>query len=110
LPTFTQDISGRILNTSIDHRNIESENLGRTLSYSLFSEGKDSFDHAWFIDLDPGYLYDLNFSLGIGKANIDLSQIPVSKCKIKTASADVSLDYSAKTQNTERMDTLMVKI
>jgi len=110
LPSFTQNISGKILNTSIDHRNVESENLGKTLSYRLFSEGKNDFDHSWFIDLDPGYLYDLNFNLGIGKTNFDLSEIPVSKCKIKTASADVSLDYSARIPNSVRMDTMMVAI
>ncbi len=110
LPTFTHSISKRILNTNIDHRNIESENLGRSLSYRLFTGNDGDFDHSWFIDLDRGYLYDLNFNLGIGKTNFDLSHLPVSKCKIKTASADVSLNYSSNTLNSVSMDTMMVVI
>src|SRR5690606_17391680 len=31
LPTFTHDISNGVLNASIDHQNVESENLGRSL-------------------------------------------------------------------------------
>src|SRR5690606_30209182 len=68
LPTFTQNISQGVLNTHIDHQNIESENFGKRLSYQLFSSGKEGFDHAWFIDLNKKYFYDLNLNLGIGKA------------------------------------------
>ena len=110
LPTFTHHISERILNTQIDHRNIESENLGRSLSYRLFTGNDEDFDHSWFIDLDTGFLYDLNFTLGIGRTNFDLSHLPISRCKIKTASADVTLDYSSNTLNSASMDTMMVVI
>lgn len=110
LPTFTHHISKRTLTTLIDHRNVESENLGRSLSYRLITGNDENFDHSWYIDLDTGYLYDLNFNLGIGKTNFDLSHLPVSKCKIKSASADVSLDYSSNTLNAASMDTMMVVI
>src|SRR5690606_9806703 len=91
LPTFTQNISHRTLNTYIDHQNIESENLGKRLSYQLFADGNEDFDHAWFIDLNRNFLYDLNLDLGMGKASLDLSNLPISNCKIKTVSADVNL-------------------
>ena len=55
LPTFTQSISHRILDASIDHQNIESENLGKRLSYQLFSGGNEGFDHAWYIDLNKNF-------------------------------------------------------
>ncbi|MEX2595124.1 MAG: hypothetical protein WD426_20335 [Anditalea sp.] len=110
LPTFTHHISQGILNANIDHQNIESENLGKSLSYRLFSGSNEDFDHSWYIDLDTTFLYDLNFSLGIGKANFDLSNLSVSNCKIKSASADISLDYSNNTLNSVSMDTMMVMI
>src|SRR5690606_34316431 len=110
LPTFTQSISEGVLSTNIDHQNIESENLGKRLSYQLFSGGSEGFDHSWFIDLNKNFLYDLNLDLGIGKATLDLSNLPISNCKIKTVSADVSMDYSSTTLNTVSMDTMMIVI
>jgi hypothetical protein len=110
LPTFTHSMAGGTLNTSIEHQNTASENLGRTLSYRLFTGSTQSYDHDWFIDLDSNFLYDLNFNLGLGKATFDLSSLPISKCKIKTASADVALDYSSQSLNTTVMDTMMVVI
>ncbi len=108
LPTFTHSIVGGTLNTSIEHQNTASESLGKSLSYRLLTGGNESYDHDWFIDLDSNFLYDLNFNFGLGKASFDLSHLPVSKCKIKTASADVALDYSGKALNSASMDTMMV--
>lgn len=110
LPTFTQNISHRILNAHIDHQNIESENLGKRLSYQLFAGGNEGFDHAWFIDLNKNFFYDLNLNLGMGKASLDLSNLPITNCKIKTVSADVNLEYSGDILNTASMDTMMVAI
>lgn len=110
LPTFTHSIVGGTLNTSIEHQNTASESLGRSLSYRLFTGSNESYDHDWFIDLDTNFLYDLNFFFGLGKASFDLSDLPISKCKIATASADVALDYSSASLNTAAMDTMMVVI
>lgn len=110
LPTFTHDISDGVLNASINHQNVESENLGRSLSNRLFSGDKGRFDHSWFIDLNREFTYELDLNLGLGKSEIDLSHIAVSKFKISTASADVSLGYSSNTLNTATMDTMAVAI
>lgn len=110
LPTFTHSIKDSVLNASIDHSNVESESLGRSLSYRLFTGANNSFDHSWFIDLDDDFLYELNFNLGLGKASFDLSNLAVTKCKIKTASADVDLSYSSRSPNPARMDTMMIAI
>ena len=110
LPTFTHSIAGGTLSTSIEHQNTASESLGKSLSYRLFTGTTPSYDHDWFIDLDSNFLYDLNFNFGLGNASFDLSHLPVSKCKIKTASADVALDYSGKSLNSASMDTMMVVI
>jgi hypothetical protein len=46
----------------------------------------------------------------MGKAYFDLSQIPVSNLKIKSASADVSIGYGSDTPNQVAMDTLLVTL
>lgn len=110
LPSFSHNIHNQVLYAQLIHRNVESENLGKSLSYKLFSTTNEDFDHLWDIEMNSNYLYDLHFNFGIGKANLDLSNLPVSNCIIKTASADIKLDYSKKIANSVKMDTLMVTI
>ncbi|SDY72511.1 hypothetical protein SAMN05444412_102375 [Rhodonellum ikkaensis] len=110
LPSFSQEIVSEVLYTQLVHRNVESENLGKSLSYKLFSTTNEDFDHKWDIEMNSNFLYDLHLNFGIGKAYLDLSNLPVSNCIIKTASADVKLDYSKKIANSVKMDTLMVTI
>lgn len=110
LPSFTHHISSGVLFAAIDHRNVESESLGKTLSYRLFSNNDTDFDHKWTVGLDANFLYNLTFNFGIGKANLDLSFLPVTRCKIRTASADVVLGYTSNIPNTVNMDTLSVGI
>ncbi|MFC4871221.1 hypothetical protein [Negadavirga shengliensis] len=110
LPAFSHDLTDGVLNAHLEHKNVESESLGRNLSYKLFS-GKDAdFDHKWDIGLDANYLYNLNLNFGIGKANLDFSNLPISNCKIKTASTDVFLAYSKKIPNSVMMDSLLITI
>ncbi len=110
LPIFSHKISDQILNTSLTHRNVESENLGKSLSYKLFSSTNEDFDHKWDVGLNSNFLYNLQFHLGVGKAYFDLSHLPISNCIIKSTSADVSIDYSKKMANSVKMDTMMVSI
>lgn len=110
LPSFSHHISDGVLFAYLDHKNVESESLGRSLSYRFFSNSDADFDHLWKVGLDANFLYDLNFNFGIGKANLDFSYLPVSRCKIRTASADVVLGYMSNIPNTVNMDTLSVGI
>lgn len=110
LPSFTEKFSQGILYASIDHHDVESQSLGRRISQRIFSSDNKRSEHSWFIDLDKGFLYDLNFDLGMGESQIDLTDLQVSKCKINSVTADVSLEYSSDVPNPVRMDTLWVSI
>lgn len=110
LPDFRHEIADQVLTSHLVHRNVESENLGKSLSYKLFSNSNEDFDHKWNVNLNSNYLYDLNFNFGIGKAFFDLSHLPISNCRIKSASADISVDYSKKMANSVRMDTILINI
>ena len=109
LPEFKYSISRGILNASLVHKNIESDNLGKSITSKLFSSGTD-YDHTWDLGLSSNFLYDLNFSLGMGVSEMDLSQISISNMKIRSASSDVSLFYSQSMPNSVAMDTLLVTI
>lgn len=110
LPLFSQEIRDDVMYANLVHRNVESENLGKSLSYKLLPNSNDDFDHKWDVGLSSSYLYHLNFYFGIGKAIIDLANLPVSNCFIKSTSADVVLNYGKKHANSVKMDTLQVSI
>lgn len=110
LPTFSYNIRNGVLSAHLLHRNVESETLGKSLSYKLFSSDSEDYDHKWNIGLSANHLYDLNLYFGIGKADLDFSNLPISNCNIKSASADIKLDYTKKVSNSVTMDTLMVSI
>jgi hypothetical protein len=110
LPTFHHSVQNNVLTANLDHRNVESESLGKSITSRLFPNSSDDYDHNWSVGLNTNFLYDLNLNFGIGRANIDLSNINVTKCKIKTATADVYLNYSKNTPNPISMDTMSVFI
>lgn len=110
LPTFVHNFSDGVLYAQLDHKNVESESLSKNLSYRLFSSGDDDFDHTWQVGLDASFLYDLHLNFGIGKARLDFANLPISNCIVKTASADVFLNYSNPVANSVAMDTLAVAI
>lgn len=110
LPVFSNQISNNILSASLVHKNVESENLGKSITSKLFASASEDFDHTWDLGLTTNYLYHLHFNLGMGKSDFDLSNLTVNQLKIKSASADVLVHYSAKTPNQVQMDTLLVTL
>lgn len=107
LPDFNYELKNNILDAYLIHKNIESDNLGKSITSRLFNSSP-SFEHSWDLGLGSGFLYDLDFSLGMGKADFDLSQIPISTFKVKSASADVHVFYGNLTPNQVEMDTILV--
>ncbi|WP_232825712.1 hypothetical protein [Algoriphagus litoralis] len=109
LPDFSHTIHDNFLDVKLVHKNVESDNLGKSITSKFFSDNTN-FDHSWDVGLSSNYLYDLDFNLGVGKADFDLSQVPISQLKIKSASADVKIHYGTKVPNQVEMDTLLVTL
>ncbi|WP_245693226.1 hypothetical protein [Algoriphagus alkaliphilus] len=109
LPDFSYSIHDNLLDVSLVHKNVESDNLSKSITSKLFSDNT-KFDNSWDLGLGSNFLYDLDFTLGIGKGNFDLSQIPISQLKIKSASSDILIHYGSKVPNQVEMDTLLVTL
>lgn len=109
LPDFKYSLQRNTVRASLVHKNVESDNLGKTITSKLFFTDSD-FEHSWDIGLVSNYLYDLDFNLGMGKADFDLSQLPISNFKVKSASADVTIRYGSDSPNQVAMDTLLVTL
>lgn len=110
LPVFTHEISENALYTTLIHKNAGSSNIGRSITSKIFSGSNTDFDHSWNVGLNTNYLYQLDFNLGMGKADFDLAKLTVNQLKVKSASADVNVYYSSKSPNTVLMDTLLVTL
>lgn len=109
LPDFRSTSTKSELSASLVHKNIESDNLGKSITSKLFSSST-GFDHSWDVGLTSSYSYNLVFNLGMGTADFDLAQLAVSTLKIKSASADVRIFNSSSTTNLVDMDTLLVTL
>lgn len=109
LPDFRSATSKDQLVASLVHKNIESDNLGKSITSKLFSTST-GFDHSWDVGLTSNHAYDLDFNLGLGTADFDLAQLAVSTLKIKSASADIFIHYSTNLPNLVGMDTLLVTL
>jgi hypothetical protein len=110
LPTFSHQIKNGVLETALVHKNVESENLGKSISSKLFSSSDTDFDHSWDLGLASNFLYHLDFNLGMGRSDFDLAQLPVSQLKVKSASSDVFIHYGINAPNQVQMDTLLVTL
>lgn len=110
LPVFTNSISSNVLTAALVHKNVESENLGKSITSKIFSSSSTDFDHTWDLGLTTNFLYHLDFNLGMGLANFDLANLTINQLKIKSASADVYVHYSSDDPNKVQMDTLSVTL
>jgi len=110
LPDFSSEIKNQVLWTSLVHKNVESDNLGKSITSKIFSGKGEDFDHTWDLGLDSNFLYHLNFYLGMGISNFDLSKLTVSQLEIHSASSDVFIHYSEDEPNQVQMDTLLVML
>jgi hypothetical protein len=110
LPVFSNSISNNVLTAALVHKNVESENLGKSITSKIFSSSSTDFDHTWDLGLTTNFLYHLDFNLGMGRSDFDLANLTINQLKIKSASSDVFVHYSSDNPNQIQMDTLMITL
>lgn len=81
------------------------QGVGKSISYQVFGRGEKPIDKFWKVYLTESMPYFLDLDYGLGNANIDLSGLSIQKLKIKTASADVNVNYASGLENKVNMDT-----
>ncbi|GMQ27267.1 hypothetical protein Aoki45_39500 [Algoriphagus sp. oki45] len=109
LPEFDYGVKNEVLSASLVHKNIETDNLGKSITSKLFSSNT-SYDHSWDVSLNSNFLYDLNFNLGMGKSELDISHLSISGMKVRSASSDVKIFFGDPVPNSVTMDTLLVTL
>jgi hypothetical protein len=107
--SFNRYESGNTLqiDLSLDEKN--NETFSQSISNKVFAKSKPE-DNIWKVILDEDVPYNLNLTYGIGAAFIDLAGLSVKNLKVKTASADVSIDYLTSMPNSIEMDTMSINV
>ena len=96
-----------IVDLSLEEKN--NETFSQSISNKVFAKSKPE-DNVWKVILAEDIVYNLNLSYGIGAAFIDLAGLSVSNLKVKTGSANVSIDYLTSMPNNITMDSMDIKV
>ncbi len=107
---FSKEIKGTVCDVFLSFEDVGSKGFSQSISYKVFSSEKPTSDKIWKMYLTDNKPYDLEFSYGLGSANIDLSGLAIKNLKINTASADVTVGYYNGIDNLITMDTLAFKV
>jgi hypothetical protein len=107
---FRKEIKGKVCDVFLSLEDVGSKGFSQSISYKVFSSEKPTSDKLWKMYLTDNKPYDLEFSYGLGSANIDLSGLAIKNLKINTASADVTVGYYNGMDNLIIMDTLAFKV
>lgn len=99
-------------NTQFIQVDLSKENsslISSSFSGNIFGKNTNkNFDYFLRLSNDKPLMLNLNYA--IGDAEVDLSDLPVERLKIKTGSANVNLNYDQGSPNKLLMDTLYVKV
>ncbi|SMD35192.1 hypothetical protein SAMN04488029_2391 [Reichenbachiella faecimaris] len=108
-PTFHTEIKNNRNQVNLFLEDYNQKGLSQAISYSMFGNEK-SEKNFWKIFLADQKVYDLDLKYGVGDAYVNLSDLPVSKFKIESGSANVKIMYDDNSMNKCVMDTFSVNV
>ena len=107
---FSNEIKDKTCMVKLALEQEAEQGVGKSISYQVFGRGERPMDKFWKVYLTESMPYFLDLDYGLGNANIDLSGLSIQKLKVKTASADVNINYGSGLENKVNMDTFFVKV
>ena len=108
-PTFHTEINNNRNSVNLFLEDYNQKGLSQAISYSMFGNEK-SEKNFWKVFLADQKVYDLDLKYGVGDAFVNLSDLPVSKFKIESGSANVKIMYDDDAMNKCAMDTFYVNV
>lgn len=107
---FSNEVKDKTCMVKLALEQEAEQGVGKSISYQVFGRGERPMDKFWKVYLTESMPYFLDLDYGLGNANIDLSGLSIQKLKVKTASADVNINYGSGLENKVNMDTFFVKV
>ncbi|MEO9965908.1 MAG: hypothetical protein ABJF11_08975 [Reichenbachiella sp.] len=108
-PTFHTEVTGMTNYVNLFLEDYNQKGLSEAITYSMFGNEKSEKNY-WKVFLTNQKVYDLNLKYGVGDANLDLSNLSVSKLKLESGSANVKIIYNDSSINRCPMDTFLVNV
>lgn len=110
IPTFDTWMSNGIQQVSFNLEHNQPLGIRRKFAYSVFNNETTVEENKWHIYLSEDTPMFLNLNYGIGKAEVDLSDMTIKQLKMNTGNADVTVSYAPGKMNRVEMDTFMVTV
>ncbi len=107
-PSFKSKVTGRTCKVDLDLEEFRSSSLGDGILLAMLRT-EESQNNFWKILFDTEKVYHLDLSYGFGNADVDLSGTSVQNFKVRSGSADISVNYNNGEANKIEMDTFWVK-
>lgn len=106
---FGQKYQKDVLHAWLNLKDNGKENF-RTKLGKIFGTKSVDHDNYWNIYFSDHSPYRLDLTYGVGKAYVDLSDIAVENCRIKSGNAFVEVGYLSKEPNKIDMDSLIINV
>lgn len=110
IPSFDTWMSNGVQQVSFNLRQSQPLGVRKKFAYSVFNDDEAVEENKWHIYLAESIPMSLNLNYGIGKAEVDLSDMTIRQLKVNTGSADVKVSYTPGKMNRIEMDTFLVTV
>ncbi|MFY0608107.1 MAG: hypothetical protein JXR10_15415 [Cyclobacteriaceae bacterium] len=107
-PSFKSKVVGRTCQVDLDLEEFRSSSLGDGILLAML-HSEETQNNFWKILFDNEKVYRLDLSYGFGNADVDLSGTSVQNFKVRSGSADITVNYNDGLANKIEMDTFWVK-
>ena len=106
---YRRETVGKTCEVYLKLEDDQSQGISQTISTKMFGNSGEPSTKFWKMYLTNGKPYSLELDYAVGNAHVDLSGLAISKLKINTGSADVTVGYKSG-ENQVVMDTFCVKV
>lgn len=109
--TFSNEVRNAICYVKLALEHEGGTHVSKKISYQVLGrEDNAGGEKLWKLYLSDEKPYSLDLDYGLGNANVNLSGLAISRLKINTGSANVSVSYDDGAENKVDMDTFYVKV
>jgi hypothetical protein len=109
--SFSNEVRSAICYVKLALEHEGGTKVSKKISYQVLGrEETAGGEKLWKIYLSDEKPYSLDLDYGLGNANVNLTGLAISRLKINTGSANVSVSYDDGVENKVEMDTFFVKV
>lgn len=106
---YRRETVGKTCEVYLNLEDAYSQGISQTISTKMFGDAGQPSSKLWKMYLTNTKPYSLELDYAVGNAHVDLSGLAITRLKINTGSADVTVGYHSG-ENQVNMDTFSVAV